>query len=157
MPQVRVPHLDANLGPAGRGRDDPRLRQRKAEPGAPGYAGYRPALISADLENAQAVFAALQDFGAPLEGLSPKDFSQHGKFFRMGRAPLVVDVLLEIDGIGFEEAWRNRVEAEIDPGTAQKAYFISREDLITNKTASGRPQDVADLVQLRKGDGEQTR
>jgi hypothetical protein len=41
------------------------------------------------------------------------------------------------------------VEASIDPSKPLKAFFISREDLITNKVASGRPQDIADAAQLR--------
>jgi aminoglycoside-2''-adenylyltransferase len=53
-------------------------------------------LIASDSKNAEAVYAALQDFGAPLEGFSPKDFRQHNKFFRMGRAPLAVDILMDI-------------------------------------------------------------
>jgi len=107
-------------------------------------------LIAADAENTAAVFAALRDFGAPLEGLTPADFAEHGKFFRMGRAPVAVDILVDIDGIDFERAWRNRVEATVDPGTGLKAFFISREDLLANKIASGRPQDVADAEALRK-------
>ncbi len=107
-------------------------------------------LVAADTQNAAAVFAALQDFGAPLEGLSPNDFSRPGKLFRMGRPPLAVDILLEIDGVRFEQAWANRVETEIDPSTALKGTFISREDLIANKVAAGRPQDLADADALRK-------
>jgi hypothetical protein len=106
-------------------------------------------LIAADVENAGAVFAALQDFGAPLEGITPNDFAQQGKFFRMGRAPLAVDILAAVDGIDFEQAWANRVLATIDPNTGLKAFFISHEDLITNKVASGRPQDIADAAALR--------
>jgi hypothetical protein len=107
-------------------------------------------LIAADLENADAAFVALHEFGAPLEGLTPKDFAAPGKFFRMGRAPLAVDILLDIDGVGFERAWQNRVEVTVDPDTALKAFFISREDLIANKIASGRPQDLADAAALRE-------
>jgi len=107
-------------------------------------------LIAADLENAGAVFTALREFGAPLEELTPSDFAAPGKFFRMGRAPLAVDILLDIDGVGFEQAWQNRVEATVDPDTGLKAFFISRQDLIDNKLASGRPQDLADAAALRK-------
>ena len=110
-------------------------------------------LIASDPENAKAVFAALHDFGAPLEGLTPEDFLQPGKFFRMGRAPLAVDILVDIDGIRFEQAWANRVEATIDQGTQLRVSFISLGDLITNKIASGRPQDVADAAALRKAKG----
>jgi hypothetical protein len=52
----------------------------------------------------------LGEFGAPLQGLTPTDFATPGKFFRMGRAPLAIDILLDIDGIGFEQAWQNRME-----------------------------------------------
>ena len=107
-------------------------------------------LVATDPENAQAVYAALQDFGAPLEGLSAADFATKGQFFRMGRVPFAVDILPEADGIDFEQAWSNRVEAIIDERACRKAFFISRADLITNKLAAGRPQDLADAAALRK-------
>ena len=107
-------------------------------------------LIASDAENARAVYGALQEFGAPLEGLVPADFAERNKFFRMGRAPVAVDILPEIDGINFEDAWRNRVEILIDPHSGLKAFFISSEDLIANKLAAGRPQDLADVAALRQ-------
>ena len=106
-------------------------------------------LVAVDPENAERVYAALQEFGAPLEGLAAADFAEHGKFFRMGRAPLAVDILPEIDGLSFEQAWPNRKETVIDEPSGLKAFFISSEDLITNKLASGRPQDIADVAALR--------
>lgn len=96
------------------------------------------------------MYAALQEFGAPLEGLRPEDFAERGKFFRMGRAPLAVDILPQIDGIDFEEAWANRFEAVIDPASGMRTFFISSDDLIRNKLASGRPQDLADVAALRQ-------
>ena len=44
-------------------------------------------LISADAENSKAVYAALAKFGAPIEGLSAKDFAEPDNFFRMGTPP----------------------------------------------------------------------
>jgi len=38
----------------------------------------------------------------------------------------------------------------IDPATGLKANFISADDLIVSKLASGRPQDVADADAIRK-------
>ena len=105
--------------------------------------------IAVDPQNASQVYTALQEFGAPLEGLRPQDFAERGKFFRMGRAPLAVDILPEIDGINFEEAWPNRLEALVDPASGMKAFFISSDHLIRNKLASGRPQDLADVAALR--------
>jgi hypothetical protein len=68
----------------------------------------------------------------------------------MGRAPVVVDILPEIKGIDFDQAWQNRVEAVIDPQSGLKASFISRADLIAATLAAGRPQDIADAVALRE-------
>jgi hypothetical protein len=41
-------------------------------------------LISPDTKNGKAMYAALAQFGAPIEGLSAKDFTEPGSFFRMG-------------------------------------------------------------------------
>jgi hypothetical protein len=85
-----------------------------------------------------------------MEGLTTEDFTQRGKFFRMGREPVAVDILTEIDGIDFDAAWENRVEGVIDTPSGLKAYFISGADLIAAKIAAGRPQDIADAEALRK-------
>jgi hypothetical protein len=107
-------------------------------------------LIQPKAANAKAIYAALAQFGAPMEGLAPEDFNQPGKFFRMGREPVAVDILTEIDGVDFDRAWENRVEGVIDPATSLRAFFISGTDLIAAKIAAGRPQDIADVAALRK-------
>ena len=71
-------------------------------------------LVKADAENAKAVFAALAQFGAPLEGLTVADFAEPGPFFRMGREPVGVDVLTAIPGVEFDAAWQRRVEDVVD-------------------------------------------
>jgi hypothetical protein len=107
-------------------------------------------LVKADAENAGAVFAALAQFGAPLQGLTPADFAQKGPFLRMGRPPVGVDILTEMAGLEFDAAWERRVEDLVDPATGLKANFISRDDLIAAKLASGRLQDLADAEAIRK-------
>jgi len=107
-------------------------------------------LVKADAENAAAVFAALAQFGAPLEGLTPADFAEPGPFFRMGREPVGVDILTTIAGVEFDEAWPRRIEAIVDSASGLKASFISRQDLIAAKLAAGRPQDLADVDAIRK-------
>ena len=62
-------------------------------------------LVKADAENGKAVFTALAEFGAPLQGLTPADFAEPGSFFRMGRAPVGVDILTTIPGVEFDAAW----------------------------------------------------
>jgi hypothetical protein len=107
-------------------------------------------LIKPDADNAKAVYAALAKFGAPMEGLTVEDFMERGRFFRIGRAPVMVDILPEIGGVDFDRAWQRRVEAVIDPENGLTAFFISSEDLIAAKLAAGRPQDLADVAALRK-------
>jgi len=107
-------------------------------------------LVKADPENAKAVFAALAEFGAPLEGLTAADFEQPGPFFRMGREPVAVDILTAIPGVEFDAAWPRRVEGVFDEETNLRANFISREDLLAAKRAAGRRQDLADIEAIEK-------
>ena len=107
-------------------------------------------LVKSDADNAQAVFAALAQFGAPLQGLTAADFAEPGPFLRLGREPVLVDILTAMPGVEFDAAWKRRVEEVIDPAGGLKASFISREDLIAGKLASGRPQDLADVDAIRK-------
>jgi hypothetical protein len=107
-------------------------------------------LIQPDAANAEALYSSLAKFGAPMEGLTPEDFSQKGKFFRMGREPVAVDILTEIEGIDFDRAWENRVEGVIDASSGLSVWFISSADLMAAKIASGTPQDIADADALRK-------
>jgi hypothetical protein len=107
-------------------------------------------LVKAAADNAQAVFAALAQFGAPLQDLTSADFAEQGSLFRMGNAPIGVDILTEIAGVGFEAAWRPRVEDVVGPGSGLKANFISSGDLVAAKLASGRPQDLGEVDAIRK-------
>ena len=101
--------------------------------------------ISTDTANAQAIYQALKEFGAPLTGLTETDFMEEGYFYQMGVPPMRVDILMGIPGIEFEDAWEKRVEVDFD---GLGITFISREDLITAKRASGRPQDMIDADTL---------
>ena len=106
--------------------------------------------VKADPANAQATYAALAAFGAPLQSLRPEDFADRSSFFRFGREPRGFDILPNIPGVDFDAAWERRVESVIDPATGLKANFISADDLIASKLASGRPQDIADADAIRK-------
>lgn len=97
-------------------------------------------------ENSEAVFRALAQFGAPLEGLGPADFMD-GTIFQIGQPPARVDILQQIDSISFDEAWVNRIEGRVDGEVP--AVVLSKEDLIRNKVASGREQDLLDVKKLR--------
>ena len=104
--------------------------------------------IKSNAANAEAVYNALAEFGASLHGLTPEDFIEKGKFYRMGHSSLMVDILPEISGVDFDTAWEKRVEAEIDEGL--KVPFIDTDNLIAAKLATGRLEDLADVEVLRK-------
>ncbi len=105
--------------------------------------------IKADLANAQAVYAALAEFGAPLKGIQPEDLADRSSFFRFGHDPKGFDILPDIPGVDFDAAWERRIEGVIDTKSGLKAYFISAEDLIAAKRAAGRPQDLADVAAIQ--------
>lgn len=102
--------------------------------------------VKADATNAAAVFAALRAFGAPLAGLTEDDFAHEGYFYQLGMPPVRVDILMSLPGLEFEAAWGRRVEVDFD---GVPVPFISKQDLITSKLASGRPQDLIDADALR--------
>jgi hypothetical protein len=101
--------------------------------------------IAVDARNAAAVWQALKKFGAPLAGLTEKDFAEPGYFYQMGRPPMRVDIMMSIPGLVFEEAWPNRVETVVGDVVIP---FISKPDLIRAKKAAARPQDLLDANSL---------
>lgn len=104
-------------------------------------------LVAVDERNARAIYAALAEFGAPLENLTPRDFAEEGYFYQMGSPPLRVDVLMSIPGVDFAKAWRSRESVTL---AGEEMHFISKDDLIKAKRASGRPQDLLDLEGLER-------
>jgi len=105
--------------------------------------------IATDQKNATGVYAALKEFGAPLENLTSKDFTQKGYFYQMGRPPIRVDIMMSIPGIEFDEAWEKREVVKLDD---LKIFFISRSDLIRAKEVSARPQDKIDIAKLKEAE-----
>jgi len=96
-------------------------------------------------ENAPRVLAALKTFGAPVADLSLEDFANPDLVYQIGVAPNRIDVLMGVSGIEFEDAWPNRVPSNYGDCPI---HVISRDDLIRNKRASNRPQDLLDLQAL---------
>jgi hypothetical protein len=101
-------------------------------------------------ENAGRVMRALARFGAPLEGLEESDFAKKGVVLQIGVPPRRIDLTTKIDGLEFEEAWSSRIVAQIG---ALRVPVIGASELIRNKRASGRPQDLADVARLERGRG----
>jgi hypothetical protein len=105
--------------------------------------------VRPDSENAQRVWRALAGFGAPVEamGLTLQDLSNPGTVYQIGLPPKRIDILTEISGVEFDEAWGSRIVQEADGLTIP---FLGRQTLLRNKQASGRTKDLADVELLQK-------
>lgn len=103
--------------------------------------------IESSASNAVAVFKALAAFGAPLAQFTVGDFSNPKVAARFGNPPICFDVLQRIDGVTFEEVYSHSEVILVDEQVP--ARYISADDLIKNKLASGRPQDLADVEAVR--------
>lgn len=95
--------------------------------------------------NAAAVWKALASFGAPMADVTTEDLSRPGLVIQLGIEPNRIDIVTSIDGVSFEEGWQGRVESTYGEAAIQ---VIGRRELIRNKLACGRPQDVADVARL---------
>jgi predicted nucleotidyltransferase len=117
--------------------------------GAPRASGDIDIFVRPTRENAERIVAALVRFGAPLTsaGISHEDFARPGMVYQIGLPPRRIDLLTEISGVSFEEAWASREAAEID---GRPVHIIGRETFLKNKQASGRPKDLADVARLTR-------
>jgi hypothetical protein len=82
-------------------------------------------------------------FGAPIEGLSAKDFAEPDNFFRMGTPPVMVDIMPKISGVEFEAAWIRRVAQDLVDVDALRESNQSQEIERQQPSAPGRVVEVA--------------
>jgi hypothetical protein len=100
-------------------------------------------------ENAPKVLRALVEFGAPLEAMNvqEEDLTKPGTVYQIGLPPRRIDIITDIDGVDFEEAWESKVISQV---TGLAVPFLGWDVLLRNKKASGRPKDLSDLRLLKK-------
>ncbi|MBY0493205.1 MAG: hypothetical protein K2Y23_03205 [Cyanobacteria bacterium] len=113
--------------------------------GRPRATGDLDIWVDATADNAAGVIAALQEFGAPLTNVTAADFSRPGIVFQMGLPPYRIDILTELTGIQFAEAWPHRARA---PFGELETDYIGRDAFIRNKRATGRAKDLGDIEAL---------
>ena len=96
--------------------------------------------------NADLMLQVLKEFGFESAEITKNDFLTEGKIIQLGVSPVRIDVMSSIDGVLFEKAYQ-RVEKVRFGYTI--ANFISKEDLIKNKSSCKRKKDLADLEELQ--------
>ena len=117
--------------------------------GAPRASGDIDLFIRPSAGNARRVHDALRRFGAPLDSahVTPADFAQEGTVYQIGLPPRRIDLMTQITGVSFDEAWASRMTLELE---GRAVSCIGRSALVKNKEATGRPQDLADVARLRR-------
>jgi hypothetical protein len=111
----------------------------------PRYTGDLDILVRATHENAVKIVDLLNQFGFSDTGFKESDFTESEQLIQLGRPPNRIDLLTSISGVPSEEAFATRIPAELD---GIPVFVLSKDALIRNKCAVGRPQDLADLDTL---------
>jgi len=118
---------------------------------AVGYHGYPRATADIDFwvaisrDNANKLTALLREFGFNDPALSESLFLEDNRIVRMGVPPFRIEIITTASGVDFLECYSRRLDAVIDD---ESVSIISLADLKTNKEASGRLKDLADLEYL---------
>jgi hypothetical protein len=111
----------------------------------PRYTGDLGILVRATHENAVKIVDLLNQFGFADTGFKESDFTKSEQLIQLGRPPNRIDLLTSISGVPSDEAFATRIPAELD---GIPVFVLSKNALIRNKRAVGRPQDLADLDTL---------
>jgi hypothetical protein len=101
--------------------------------------------IRCSMENAEKVWLALQDFKAPLFDLTKEDLNTYGIVFQIGIVPNRIDITTKIDGVNFDDAWKNHQTVQIEGLTIP---VLNKEFLLLNKKVVSRPKDLIDIIWL---------
>lgn len=112
--------------------------------GEPRYTKDLDVWIHNSRENSVRVVEALKKFGAPLDhdGVTSETFQEKQTVYQIGIAPVRIDILTQITGVDFSNAWKKRVASTF---FGVPVHFISLDDLVANKQALGRSGDLKDL------------
>jgi len=113
--------------------------------GAPRFTGDLDIFIKADHENAQRIVAALDAFGFASLGLTATDFERPDQVIQLGVSPVRIDLITSISGVSWADAIAGRVQSNYGDVPVN---YIGREQFISNKRATGRTKDLADLEAL---------
>jgi predicted nucleotidyltransferase len=72
---------------------------------------------------------------------------KEGEIVFMGQPPLRVDFMRTIDGVASSELFASAISAKLDGVSVR---VIALDQLIANKRAAGRPQDLLDAAFLER-------
>lgn len=103
-------------------------------------------LIDPSKDNAEKVYSALKEFGAPLSNITVEDFVNKNLVYQIGIAPVRVDILMGVQGVDFDSVWRSRVRTTLE---GIKVNIVGLKELIELKEKTQRDMDKRDLEELK--------
>ncbi len=113
--------------------------------GVPRYTGDLDLYIKPEKDNAKKIVNALEKYGFGSLGLSARDFENPGKIIQLGSPPARIDIITSISGVNWEDAKTNCLK---DKYGDISINYLGRKQFISNKRATGRKKDLADLEAL---------
>ena len=113
--------------------------------GVPRYTGDIDLWVKTSPSNADSIIKALDEFGFGSLAVSIEDLNQEDQVIQLGYPPIRIDIMTSIDGVNFDDAYKSSIKTHYGDISVQ---MINREDLITNKRATGRYKDLADIEAL---------
>ena len=117
--------------------------------GVPRATGDLDVWVDSQSENVDRVWSALLKFGAPVQslGVSRDDLLVPGTVIQIGMPPRRIDILTQLSGVVFEDAWKGRTTRTV---AGLEIPFLGKAALMQNKKATNRPKDIADIQELEK-------
>ncbi len=113
--------------------------------GAPRVTGDIDLYVRPAPKNAERILAALKEFGFGSLNLSVDELTKPGMVIQLGVPPVRIDIITRVSGVSWEKADADKVRGRYGD---VPVHFISRDDFIANKKATGRLKDAADLEAL---------
>lgn len=96
-------------------------------------------------KNINKLYKALAEFGSPLKNISKEDFMKKDTVYQIGIEPVRIDILTDLSGINFEEAWKARTRTKYENVPVN---IVGLNNLIKSKKKTGRKTDEVDLGKL---------
>ena len=102
--------------------------------------------IEKSVENAQRIQKAFYDFPVPYD-ITVDDLNTDNLVLQIGIEPMRIDILTDIDGVEFYDAWENKTNNSL---FGEEIHFIGMNELLKNKTSTNRTKDKYDVLELEK-------
>jgi hypothetical protein len=115
--------------------------------GNPRFTGDLDIWVATDPDNAARVERAVKDFGFG-KLFKAGDFSKPGYAVQLGRPPFRIDILTSIEAVDFAAAYQRR---KVLKAEGLELPFIGLAELLVNKRAVARLQDLDDVLKLEAG------